>query len=167
MTITNDIQHKSSSSADEIILSFLDTHPQGVVATISKNGRLQGSVVNLFDLGDYQFAFMTKRNTRKYKNLLANPTISYVASDSFSRTEVEIEGIAALVHDKKQEEQILNVIDEAATLGRRHVSPYVNKTDDYALFIIYPKKIHMTTYWEKEGGVDIYHESIDFNLSMS
>ena len=150
-----------------MILSFLDSRPQGVLATISKNGRLQGSVVNIFDLGDYQFAFITKKNSRKYKNLQSNPTVSFVASDALSRSEVEIEGIASLVHDKRKTNDILRAIEESAVLGRRHVSPYVTPDDDYALFIIYPKKIHLTTYWEREDAIEIYHESIDFNLSMS
>lgn len=165
MKITTAIKHISSPESEEMISSFVHAHPQGVMTTITKNGRLQGSVINIFELDNYQLAFMTRKDTRKVKNLQDNSTVVFVTFDPFSRTEVEVEGIAHPVEDKKQEGAILKLIDESAKEGRRHVSPYVSKDDDFALYIIYPKKIHMTTYWERDSGMEAFHESLEFEIS--
>lgn len=165
MKITTAIKHISSPESEEMITSFVHAHSQGVITTVTKSGRLQGSVINVFDLDNYQLAFMTRKNTRKAKNLQDNPTVVFVTYDPFSRSEVEIEGVAHLVEEKEQEDTILTLIDEAAKEGRWHVSPYVSKDDDFALYIIYPKKIHMTTYWERDSGIEAFHESLEFEIS--
>ena len=167
MTITTTIRHSSSPDSETMIFSFLRNHPQGALTTITREGVLQSSIINSFDLDNYYLAFMTKKDTRKYKNLQQNPIVSFISYDDFGRTEVEIEGIARLVTDKAQEAEIMEIIKVDETRGRRHVSPYVKETDDHVVFIIYPRKVHMTTYWEKETGVETFHESIEFNISMT
>lgn len=162
---TTAITHISSPQSEEMITSFINSHPQGVLTTLNVSEKLQGSVINIFNLDNYQFAFMTRKDSRKYKNLQKNAHMSFVTFDPFSRTEAEIEGIAELVEDEAQTKEILDVISEAAKLGKWHISPYVSTDDDYALFIIYPKKIHMTTYWEKDSGMEAFHESLEFELS--
>jgi len=147
-----------------MITSYINNHPQGVLTTLSKPSLLQSSVVNLFDLGQYTYAFMTKKTTRKYKNLQITNSISFMTYDPFSQTEVEIEGIAQQVKDKKQDEEIVQVIADDARNGRQHLSPYVRDIDDYALFIIFPSKIHMTTFWEQNDAIETFHESIEFDL---
>lgn len=166
MKTTTAVKRISSPESEEMITSFLNNHPQGVLTTIAKNGLPNSSVVNTFDIDRYHRAFMTKRTTRKFKNLLVNKAITFLSYDEFSRTELEVEGIAQLVTDKKREDEILKIIKKDAKNGRRHISPYVSDEDDYALFIIYPRTMHMATYWERENGIDAYHESIEFDLSM-
>jgi len=158
------VTHISSPEAEEMITSYINNHPQGVLTTLSKLGAPQSSVVNLFDLGQYQHAFMTKKTTRKYTNLQRNNMVSFMTYDPFSQTEVEIEGIAQLVTDEVQNEKIVQVIADDARNGRRHLSPFVSDIHDYALFIIYPSKIHMTTYWQRNDGIEAFHESVEFDL---
>lgn len=165
MKITTAIKHISSPESEEMIRSFVHAHPQGVMTTITKGGRLQGSVINIFDLDNYQLAFMTRQDTRKVKNLHENPTVSFVTFDPFSRTEAVVEGVAYPIEDKEQQADILKLIDQSAKEGRWHIPPYVSKDDDYVLYIIYPQKIHMTTYWERESGVEAFHESLEFEVS--
>lgn len=167
MNITTTVKHTSSSESEEIITSYVNSHPQGVITTISKDGVPQSSVVNLFQINNYHMAFMTKRTSRKFTNLAANQAVAFLTYDPFSRTEVEIEGIAHEVKDKGQEADILQVIAEDAVYGRRHISPYVSEADDYVLFIIYPRKMHMTTYWERSKGIEVFHESIEFELKKA
>lgn len=162
---TTAIKHISSPDSEEMITSFINSHPQGILTTLNKSGEMQGSVINIFDLDNYQFAFMTRKDSRKYKNLLENPSVSFVTFDPFSRTEAEIEGITELVNDETQTNKILGIISEAAKLGKWHVSPYVSTDDDYALFVIYPSNIHMTTYWERDSGIEAFHESLEFEVS--
>lgn len=166
MKITTAVTKISSPDSEAMITSFLKNHPQGAMTTINDKGTLEGSVVTFYELDNYHIAFMTKKTTRKFKNIQANPIVSFVTYDPFSRTEVEIQGIAQLVHDVAEQEEILKLIKESSKEGRQHISPYVSVADDYALFIIYPRKIHMATYWEKSSGIDTFHESIEFVLSM-
>lgn len=166
MKITTAIKHFSSPESKESITSFIATHPQGVLSTIDIRGVIQSSVINIYQLENIHLAFMTKKTTRKSKNLQSNPTISFVTYDPFSRSEVVIEGIAQKVHDKNKLFEILAVIEKDGEKGKWHISPSVDENDDIALFVIYPKKIHMTTYWERDSGVEEFHESIEFEVSM-
>lgn len=166
MKTTTAVTHISSPESEAMITSFLRTHPQGALTTISKQGLLHGSVVNILELDNYHLAFMTKKSTRKFVNLRLNPTVSFVTYDPFSRTELEVQGVAQVVHNKAEQAEILKKMEEDAKNGRWHISPYVSKEDDYALFIIYPRKMHMTTYWERSSGMEAFHEAIEFDLSM-
>jgi hypothetical protein len=110
---------------------------------------------------------MTKKDTRKSKNIHNSPIISFLTYDPLSKTEAEIEGIAMLVTDEKEAEKIVTTIRADAELGSRHVSPYVNEFDDYLLFTIYPYKMHMTTYWERESGMEAFHEDVEYDTKMN
>ena len=167
MTITTTVKHKTSEDSEEMIFSFLRNHPQGSLSTLTSEGIIQSSVVNIFDLGNFYLAFMTKPTTRKYKNIQHTPIVSFLTYDDFGRTEVEVEGIAQLVTDKKEKETVMKDIKQEEAEGRRHLSPYVTSNDEPALFIIYPRKIHMTVYWEKDSTVDIFHEVIEFDVAMT
>lgn len=166
MKITTAVKKFSSPETGEMIVSFLHNHPQGVLTTIEEYGSLQSSVVTVYELDGYHLGFMAKFESRKFKNIEANPIVSFMTYDPFSRTELEVEGLAQAVCDKKQEKEILEIIRMDQKNGRQHISPYVSEKDIYALFVIYPAKVHMTTYWEQPTGADVYHESIEFDLTM-
>lgn len=166
MTISNVAKHVSSPESEEMISSFLPAHPEGVLTTLNPSGALQSSVINIFMLDDYQFVFMTRRSTQKFKNLQHNPTVSFVCYDTFSRAEVAIEGITSLIVDGAQIKEKLELIKKDAQNGSHHIPPYVTAEDDYALFTIHPRKIHMTTYWKRGEEMEAFHESIEFELAM-
>lgn len=167
MIITTSIKDTSSKDSMEMISSFMTAHPQGSITTIARDGVLQSSVVNILETSEFHYTFMTKKETRKYINIHNNPTVSFITYDPFSRTETEIEGIAVLVTDQKEQDEIVVKIRADAELGRWHISPYVNEFDDYILFTIYPRRIHQTTFWEQDSGIEAYQESIDFDVKMS
>lgn len=164
MTTKSKITQTSSQDSIEMIASFINAHPQGALTTIAKEDRLQSSVVNVFETHPLNYTFMTKIDTRKYSNIRSDNTISFITYDPFSRTEASIEGIAIEVTDKNEVEEILTKIRHDSQLGRWHVSPFVNEFDDYVLFTIYPSTIHMTSFWEHDSNMDVFHEIIDFEM---
>ena len=164
-TVTSIKIRTSSSESEAAIATFMDNHPQGMLATIDTNGHPQGSVINVCKVDNNRFAFMTKRDTRKHTNLQANAAVVFVAFDPFSRTEAELEGVAYVIDDTNETQQILKIFDEAAKKGRWHVSPYVSARDDFVLYAIYPRKLHMVTYWDQASGMKAFHESIDFDIT--
>jgi general stress protein 26 len=117
--------------------------------------------VNVFETHPLKYIFMTKIDTRKYSNIHADNTISFITYDPFSRTEASIEGNAIEVTDKNEINEILTKIRRDSQLGRWHVSPFVDEFDDYALFAIYPTVIHMTTFWQHDNNTDVFHEIIE------
>ncbi|MDB5161810.1 MAG: Pyridoxamine 5-phosphate oxidase [Candidatus Saccharibacteria bacterium] len=167
MTITTSIRYRSSVESEEMINSFITTHPQGSITTANKEGRLQSSVINVSSVSDSQYSFMTKKDTRKSVNIHNSPIVSFITYDPLSQTEAEIEGIAMLVTDKEEAEKIVTKIRADSDLGSRYISPYVNEFDDYILFTIYPYKMHMTTYWERGNGMEVFHEDVEFDTKMN
>lgn len=166
MTITTTIKRRSSPESSEMIASFINSHPQGSLTTVTKEGVLQSSVVNVYEIVDGQYSFMTKKGTRKYINIHGNPIVSFLTYDVFSQTEAEIEGMAMVIYDQKEIDRILKKIRIESQGGRRHTSPYVNEYDDYVLYMVYPRKMHMTTYWEREEEMGVYHEYVEFDTKM-
>lgn len=166
MTITTTLKHRSSPESGEMITSFINNHPQGSLTTVTKEGTLQSSVVNVYEITDNQYSFMTKKDTRKHINIHGNPIVSFLTYDVFSQTEAEIEGMAMIVNDQKEIDRILKEIRIESQGGRRHTSPYVDEFDDYVLYTIYPRKMHMTTYWKRENGMEVYHEYVEFDTKM-
>lgn len=164
--VTTTIKHRSSADSAEMIASFLNAHPQGALTTITAEGKLQGSVVNLFETDDSQYSFMTKKGTRKFDNLTNNPNIVFISYDPFSRTEAEIEGTALHITDQDEINNILEKIRSDEKLGRWHKSPFVNESDDFALFTIYPTKLHMSSYWERENNMEVFHEFVELDTEI-
>lgn len=165
MTITSKLKTKPTKFNKEMINSVIANHAEVVLTTINPSGTPSSSVVTLHKLGHYTYFFMTKDTTKKYDNLETNPNVTLMIFDPFSRTELEIKGLAEYNWSDHVRQRALKIIDRDAKLGRHHISPYVSKKDAYALYIIHPQSIHMSTFWDRGNGPEIFQASIEFTVT--
>ena len=80
-------------------LNFLQEHPLGTLATINSDGLPQLCATYFFTEKDFTCYFVTKNETRKCKNIIANPKsvlFSYAEDELVS---VEVVGNAEVVVD--------------------------------------------------------------------
>lgn len=167
MTVTSVLKKKPTKFSREIIVSTIENHPEGALATINPDGTPSNSVVTLHKLSTYQYFFMTKDTTKKHDNIEMNPNVSFLIFDPFSRTELEIKGIAQYIWDATTEKRALKIINHDAKKGRHHTSPFVTKEDAYALYTLHPSSMHLSTFWDRGEGPRRYQASIEFSIKDS
>jgi uncharacterized pyridoxamine 5'-phosphate oxidase family protein len=76
------------------LLDFLQQQKLGVLATISPSGGPQSALVGIAVSPELEIVFDTLRTTRKYRNLISNPSCSFVIGWS-AETTVQFEGEAS------------------------------------------------------------------------
>lgn len=83
------------------VLKFLKEKALAVVSTISIEGKPEAATVIYFIDDDFEFYFITRRNTRKFKNLQSNNNVALVVGTELMPVTVQIEGAAELITDEK------------------------------------------------------------------
>jgi len=92
----------SQSPAHQKILAFLNQNTLGVISTIhvDKNAP-ESAVVGFGNTENLELVFGTLASTRKYKNLMINPNLSFVIGWSSTTGTLQYEGVA---HELSAEE---------------------------------------------------------------
>lgn len=73
-------------------LKFLASHRLAVMSTVSADGKPHGAVMYYHIEPDFSLYFLTKTETSKYKNMLANPDVSVTIWDDEVSVTAQIEG---------------------------------------------------------------------------
>ena len=79
----------------DFLYDFIRQHKFGVLSTVSPVNIPQSAYVGIAITSDFKIIFDTIADTRKYKNLLLNPNISFVIGWDNEQT-VQYEGIARI-----------------------------------------------------------------------
>lgn len=97
-------------------LKFLRENTTAVIAT-SFNDEPSASTVYSFVDDEFNFYFITTRNTSKYINLQMNPQAAVVVGTGLRHISVQAKGVAQLITDEAERDRIwdkLNTIREQA-----------------------------------------------------
>ncbi|MBP9852199.1 MAG: pyridoxamine 5'-phosphate oxidase family protein [Candidatus Pacebacteria bacterium] len=77
------------------IFEFLGKHQVGVVSTIHANSQgTESALVGFAETDNLEIIFGTSNQTRKYKNIKANPHVSFVVGWTSIMGTIQYEGIA-------------------------------------------------------------------------
>lgn len=95
-------EKKVQRMTKEFLYDFISKHRLTVLATISENNMPEAALVGFAITPDLEIIFDTVKTSRKYKNLLKNPAISFVVGWDGEQT-VQYEGIARIPADKQLE----------------------------------------------------------------
>ncbi len=91
----------SSLKAKEGTLRYLRSKVVAVVATICLDATPEAATVfywiNDVDEAGFCFYFLSRRNTRKFQNLLANPAVAIVVGTEFEPETVQMSGVAEII----------------------------------------------------------------------
>lgn len=82
------------------VLRFLQRHKTAVLGTMSPEGTVQGATVSYIWDDEFNFYFITRRDSRKFRNMAANPRVSIVVgTEPSSPGTIQAEGIAKVIED--------------------------------------------------------------------
>ena len=130
----------------EEALEYLATHPVATLATVGEDGRPQLAAVYVFVDPDFTCYFLTKSESRKFKNIEARRFVSLLSSSEDRLMSVEIEGDAQQVQDTVEVVQVTdrfrNMID---TRKGDYWQPPVAQlqSGQYVVCKIVPAQVHI------------------------
>jgi len=78
---------------------FLRMHPVATLATVSVENKAHAAAIYFFIDEDLNFFFITKEDTKKYKDLSKNQHVALVITDSDALSTVQAEGNASVIND--------------------------------------------------------------------
>lgn len=138
---------------------FLEKNSTAVIATVSKDGTPQAATIFYVIEKEFELYFMTLSSTRKYTNLLSNSKVAFVVgtTDTIAMT-VQIEGVAELVTNYKEQARILMQLAEVANRGGV-LWPPISKIPGkkYAVFHLSPTWIRCLETLDTMGGQGSEH----------
>ena len=126
----------------DFLYNFIRQHKFGVLATISLENFPQSAYVGIAVTPDLKIIFDTVTNSRKYKNLLLNPHISFVIGWDNEQT-LQYEGIAK-IPDANMLDELLKTYFRVFPDGKDRKENWPN----IAYFYVEPKWIRYADFNE-------------------
>ncbi len=116
------------------VLKFLKEKQLAVVSTASSAGKPEAATVIYFIDDDFNFYFVTRRNTRKFENLQSNSNVAIVVGTELLPVTVQIEGTAELVSGEDGELLMAEII-KRPQIQSLYFGPFLElKGIDFAAF---------------------------------
>ncbi len=138
----------------EHIESFLNQNSIAVVSTISSHGQPSSAAV-YFTLDDeLNFYFITKRDTKKSKNLMNNSKAALAVYEATSQTIVQAEGEAHEETDPERTQKVFGEVLRSSLASSEAGVPPISKLQagHYIAYKFKPTSLKMASYIRPEGG---------------
>ena len=147
------------------IKEFLDTHPVGVLATVSAEKTPDASTVYFSSDDNLTIAFTTKRDTLKHANIELHPTVALAVYDAASQTTLQITGAAKEVRDEADAQEIYRrTVHSAQQTGSDTVPPIAKiSAGPYVAYRVEPESIIFTHYGHGNSFNNALKHAVDFN----
>lgn len=136
------------------VRDFLEEHPVATLATADENAIPQASTIYFVLDDDFNFYFITKEETQKFKNLIANKHAALAIHEVASQRTVQVTGTAVLV---KEVDKFLDIFDKIVAISAGETNsdrPPVSKlfAGDYVLFRLTPSSVRLAEYTNPDRG---------------
>lgn len=127
------------------------------ISTISPDSKPHSASVYFTMDKDLNIYFSTRMNSRKYKNLLNNPSIAFLISSLHPQVTLQLEGTASLVTNSDEQRMFFSEILNIATV-QHDVPPIAQMmTSEIAIMKITPAWARLGNFggWKNK---DVFHE---------
>jgi len=130
------------------VVTFLQKHPVGVLATIDESGNPHASTIYFSVDDDLHITFTTKHDTRKYQNIHRHDIVMLVVFEAESQTSVQVSGKATEVTDAQKQQEIYHGTLHAAQQTGEDMVPPIAKipAGNYVGFEIQPENVVLSEY---------------------
>jgi uncharacterized pyridoxamine 5'-phosphate oxidase family protein len=105
------------------ITEYLDKNPAAVLSTVDDNNRPHGAVVYVCMASHHTVCFVTKSETKKYKNLIKHPDVSLTFMNERDRNTLQAVGQARVVEDKDLLDYVMNKVKDAHVMQAEWLPP--------------------------------------------
>ncbi|MEO5646468.1 MAG: pyridoxamine 5'-phosphate oxidase family protein [Candidatus Paceibacterota bacterium] len=120
----------------------------GIISTVNTTGHPESAVVYFSHDDSLNIFFTTRKNSRKYKNLVQTPTVAFVVYDETTYQTVQIEGVASTISDPTEQTRLFATVVEYAT--KNDAVPPIDKIGDSEIMFI-----KITTSWARLGNFEL------------
>lgn len=141
----------SNSSDYAKIAAYIDRNPAAVLGTIGQDGP-HGTVIYVISASHGTLCFVTKNQTKKYQNILANPSVCLTFFNDKESTTLQVAG-KAYVADNSQglKEIVIDKVTKAHAIMSDWLPPVIKiQNGDYAVIGIDVTYARLSDY----GGAD-------------
>jgi nitroimidazol reductase NimA-like FMN-containing flavoprotein (pyridoxamine 5'-phosphate oxidase superfamily) len=140
------------------IYNFLRKHDLATIGTLNRKKQPILAAVYYYIDDEYNLYFVTKTNTRKYRNLKDNPAVGVVVVDEKKRFTVSAEGLAKEVSDEDAQVNIMNELAKVRGDSNSAWFPPIAQIDGgtYVLIKVDLRHVTMADYANfKHDGSDV------------
>ncbi|MGZ6005412.1 MAG: pyridoxamine 5'-phosphate oxidase family protein [Candidatus Saccharimonadales bacterium] len=136
------------------VFDFLNRTRVGVLSTVDTKSNPHGSVVYFSIDKNCLLFFLTKTDTQKYHNIMANQNVMLVAFDPVTQTVAQVIGKAQEITDGYSINRIAaSVFMTSIKTSDGGIPPIAKiKPGEYVGFKIQPSQIRMASYAHKANG---------------
>lgn len=99
----------------------------GVLSTAGTDGSPWGSATYFVSDENFNLFFVTRANTRKYKNITENPLVAFTVADESSQITVQIAGKISAVPPEDYMEVVFNKFDKVRPNNNESWAPPISK----------------------------------------
>ena len=128
----------------EFLYNFISKNKYAVLSTVTKDNHPEAAVVGIAVTPDLVIIFDTVSTSRKYKNLIENPSIAFVIGWDNEQT-IQYEGIAK-IPTPAELDQLLETYFRVFPDGRERKETW----KDIAYFYVEPKWIRYSDFGEQK-----------------
>lgn len=155
----------TTGNSHQRIRDFLESNPVAALATADVHGIPYASTIYFVVDKDFNFFFVTKQETQKYKNLTDNKHAALTIHDTENQTTVQVTGSVKLINDINRfmdiYDQILTISSGVSSSDRPPVSKLF--AGDYVLFCLVPNSVRLAEYSNPDHGEMKIFEAISQN----
>lgn len=143
------------------VQEFLKQHHMAILSTVSEDGRPWGSAVIFAVDEDLNFFFMTRSDTLKYKNIVANPSVALTIADEADQVTVQSVGRVSRVEAKDYIDVVFKKLAHVKPRGDFQWVPPVIKVHrgDYMILQYTPSKLQYADF--KQPKTDVHSDYIE------
>ncbi|MEO8399756.1 MAG: pyridoxamine 5'-phosphate oxidase family protein [Ignavibacteriaceae bacterium] len=132
---------------NKFLYNFISKNKCAVLSTVSKDDLPEAALVGIAVTKDLKIIFDTVSDSRKYKNLIKNPSIAFVIGWN-DETTLQYEGIAKIPSEKELE-KFLKIYFKVFPDGKERKENWKN----IAYFYVEPKWIRYSDF-KVEGKIE-------------
>lgn len=144
-------------NVEKTLLEEIDkmNQPLGVVSTVSDGGKPESASLYYIKDDALNIFFVTRSGSRKYKNILKNPNVSFVITSEHPPKTVQLEGTAREVIDAHEQVEFFDKL--VAKASESNLMPPVSQMVEGEMVFM-----KITTSWARFGNFEIMKEGDKF-----
>ncbi|MDP3953509.1 MAG: pyridoxamine 5'-phosphate oxidase family protein [bacterium] len=144
------------------VAEFLDKNVFMVVATADEQSQPEAALMMYLMDENLDFYFVTRRQTRKFKNLKKNPEVAFVIGLGSESSTMQGKGRVELLEEKDVE--FMKELEKHPNLVSAYLGPFLELVGlDFAVFRIKPDWLRLLS-WDPTKRVESYHQILPAGL---
>jgi nitroimidazol reductase NimA-like FMN-containing flavoprotein (pyridoxamine 5'-phosphate oxidase superfamily) len=144
-----------SSHEHDKVYAFLRQHPMGVLSTVSADGSPWGAAIYYVADDDFNFYFVTRVETHKYKNMSKHRLAALTIADNETQITVQVTGKVSAVPVKDYMDVIFDKLAAVRQKDNPNWTPPIDKVHagNFMPLCLTPTKLQYANYGQLKSDV--------------